>query len=82
MKVPRPSGTCATPSAGDVFGRAPIQPLPGEYDLAFAANHAADGAQRRRLAGAVGAEEHGHAAFLDREIDAMHDLGLAVKGLH
>jgi hypothetical protein len=38
-------------------------------------------AQRRRLAGAVGAKKHGHAAFLDRKVDPVHDLRLAVKGL-
>ena len=69
------------PEAGNVLGGAPLQPLAGEDDLAFHPHHAADGTQRRGLAGAVGAEEHGHAAFLDRKVDPVHDLRLAVKGL-
>ena len=66
---------------GDVLGRAAVEPFAGKRDLALGAHHAADGAQRCRLAGAVGAEEHGHAAFLDRKVDPVHDLRLAVKGL-
>ena len=65
----------------DLFGRAPIQPFAGEQDFAFAAHRAADGAQRRRLAGAIGAEQHRHAAFLDIDVEPVHDLGLAVEGL-
>ncbi len=67
--------------AGDLFGRAPFQPLPGKQDLALAAHHAADRPQRGRFARAIGAEQHGHAAFFDRDIDPMQHLGLAVKGL-
>ena len=67
--------------AGNVLGGAPVEPFAGERDLALAPHHAADGAQRRRLAGAVGAEEDSHAAFLDRKVDPVHDLRLAVKGL-
>ena len=65
----------------DRFGRTPLQPLPGKPDFTLAADHAADGTQRRRLAGTIGAEQHGHAAFLDRDIDAVHDLGLTVERL-
>ena len=66
---------------GDLFRRAPRELLPGEADFALAADHAADGAQRRRLARAIGAEQNCHAAFLDRDIDPVHDFRLAVEGL-
>ena len=68
--------------ARDLFRCAPVYPLSGEQDFAFAADHAADRPQRCRLAGAIGAKKHGHAAFLDRDIDPVHDFGLAVEGLH
>ena len=55
----------------DVLGRLAVDPLAGEADLAGAAHHhVADRAQRRGLAGAVGAQERGDAAFLDREVDS------------
>ena len=59
----------------------PRELLPGEADFALAADHAADGAQRGRLARAIGAEQNCHAAFLDRDIDPVHDFRLAVEGL-
>src|SRR5262249_46527420 len=59
---------------GDILSAAPIEPLAGKSDFTLGADHAADGAERGRLASAVGAEKHGHAAVLDGEIDAVHDL--------
>ena len=44
-------------------------------------DHAAEGAERRRLAGAVGAEEGRDAAFGEAELEPVQGLGLAVKGL-
>ena len=41
---------------------------------------AGDGAQKRRLAGAVRADERDRLAFLDAEADAAHGLQLAVAG--
>jgi hypothetical protein len=70
------------PNTRDRLCRAAIQPFPGEYDFTFSADHAADGPKRGGLASAVGAKEYGHTAFLDRNVDSVHNLGLAVKGLH
>ena len=67
--------------ARDRFGRAPFQPLPGEMNFALAAHHAGNGAQRRGFAGAIGAEQHAHAAVLDGNVDAVQNLGLAVERL-
>jgi hypothetical protein len=50
-------------------------------DFALGLHHAADGAQRGRLAGAVGAEDGGDAAFFDREVEAVQDLGGSVLGV-
>ena len=58
-----------------------VELFAGEADFALAADHAADGAQRGRLARAIGAEQNRHAAFLDRDIDPVHDFRLAVEGL-
>ena len=54
----------------------PIDRLPSKRDLAAGADHAAERAQRRGLAGAVGAEQGRDAAFLQTEIEAVQHLGL------
>jgi len=58
-----------------------VQVLAVETDLAIGAHHAADGAQRRGLAGAVRAENGGDRAFVQGEIHAVERLGLTVVGL-
>ena len=75
VKVPRPSGTCATPRrtmssvarAVDAAGRRRRRSPCVRTMLA-------DGAQRGRLAGAVGAEDGGDARRLEREVDAVQHL--------
>ena len=52
-----------------------------ELDRALRTHHAADGAQRRRLAGAVGAEQRGDAALRQREAHVVQRLRLSVVGL-
>ena len=52
-----------------------------EADGAFGAHHAAERAQRGGLARAVGAEQRGDAALLQREADAVQGLRLSVVGL-
>ena len=51
-----------------------------EFDGAGRAHHVADRAQRGGLAGAVGAEQRGHAAFVEIERETMKRLDLAVIG--
>ena len=58
-----------------------VDAFAAEADLALRADHAADGAQRGRLAGAVGAEQRGDAALRHREVDAVQHRGLAVAGV-
>ena len=58
-----------------------VDALVAEGDFALRADQAADRAQRRGLAGAVGAEQRGHAALANREIDAVENLGFAVGGV-
>ena len=52
----------------------------GEVISPLRAHHAADRAQGRGLARAVGAEQGGDAALLDREVDAVQHRGCAVAG--
>ncbi len=66
-------------AACDLLGPAAIDAIGGKDDLAACTHHAADGAQGRGLAGAVGAEDGGDAALLDREVDAVQDLGLRIE---
>jgi hypothetical protein len=67
--------------ADDVFGRAAGKRRAVEFDRAGGAHHVADRAQGRGLAGAVGAEQRGHAAFVEGEFEAVKRLDLAVIGL-
>jgi hypothetical protein len=69
------------PEPHDLLGRHAAQVLAVEPDRTFGAHHVADGAERRRLAGAVGAQQGGDAAGLDREADVVQRLGLAVERL-
>ncbi len=67
--------------ADDVLGLRCDDGFVTQADVAGAAHHAADGAQRGAFAGAVGAEQGGDAAFRDGEIDAVQGGGLAVIGV-
>ena len=60
--VPRPSGTCAMPSRTMSSVARPLIALAVEADSPRGADHAGERAQRRGLAGAVGAEQRGDAA--------------------
>ena len=80
MNVPRPSGTCATPRRTTSSVAMPRSRSPSKR-ISPSAQHAADRPQRRRLAGAVGAQQRGHAALRDREIDAVQHPRLAVPGV-
>src|SRR6185503_5113417 len=64
----------------DVLGGAAVDALAAEPDLAARADaHVADRAQRRGLAGAVGAEQRDHAALVDLEVDAVQHLAGAIR---
>jgi hypothetical protein len=65
----------------DVLGREAVDPLAGQRDLALGADHVADRAQGRRLAGAVGAEQGRDRPFGKAEADAVQDPRQAVAGL-
>src|SRR3546814_13570216 len=80
------SGAAALGDVGDaepddVLGRAALDGLAGEADLASGTDHAADGAQRRRLAGAVGTQNGGDRALAEGEIEPQPRTRLAVPGL-
>ena len=64
----------------DVLGGAAGQRGAVEFDRAGRAHHVADRPQGGGLAGAVGAEQRGHAAFPEREFEAVERLDLAVIG--
>src|SRR6202011_3594599 len=65
----------------DVLGR-PTRDLPAfEGDVASGVHHAAQRAQHRRLAGAVGAEQGPDMALREAEADAVKRLVLAVEGI-
>ncbi len=81
VKVPRPSGTWATPRRTTSSVALPTSCWPSNSDAAAGAHHLADGAQRGRLAGAVGAEDGGDAAGLEPEVDAVQHLRRAVGGV-
>src|SRR3546814_5080610 len=79
------SGAAALGDVGDaepddVLGRAALDGLAGEADLASGTDHAADGAQRRRLAGAVGTQNGGDRALVEVEIEPVQRPRLAVPG--
>ena len=64
--MPRPCGTWATPARTISRGPDRVSSLPSSIDRAAGRHHLADRPQRRRLAGAVGAEDHDDLAALDR----------------
>jgi hypothetical protein len=74
-----PVGHVGDAAARDLLGLASVDAARAERDLALHAHHAADRAQRRGLAGAIGAEDGGDAAFVDREVDAVQHLGLRIE---
>ena len=78
--VPRPSGTCAIPSRAIASGERPAMLLPAKRDPAAAPDRARDRAQRRRLAGAVRAEDRDDLALVDRERDAVQRRAPARSG--
>src|SRR5260370_14405093 len=67
--------------AHDVRGRPARDALAAEADLTAQAHHAAERAQHRRLAGAIGAQEGAHAPLIEIETDPEQRLLLAVKGV-
>src|SRR4051794_40150163 len=63
----------------DVLGLPAVDAATAEQDFApDAYPHIADRAQDRGLAGAVGAEQGGDAAFGDGKVDTIDDLRLAI----
>src|SRR6185295_14981564 len=66
---------------GDRFRPAAAERLAVEEDLAVALDRARDRAERRRLAGAVGAEHGDDLALLDRERDPFERPHLSVARL-
>ena len=58
----------------------PVSGRAVELDRAGRTHHVADRAQRGGLAGAVGAEQRGQAAFVEGEFEAVKRLDLAVIG--
>jgi hypothetical protein len=64
----------------DVLGGAAGKSVVAEPDLAAAANYAAERAQRRRLTGAVGAEQGDDAALAERKINAVQRLVRPIEG--
>src|SRR5262249_10513337 len=75
-------GHVADTERGDLGGRHAAR-LPAEdLDAALARRRQPhDAAQRRRLAGAVAAEQRHDLAFADLEADAVQDVALAVIGM-
>src|SRR5260370_7287835 len=79
QKCAAPLRDMGNPETRDVLGR-PAGDAPAvKADVAASANHAAERAQHRCLAGAVGAEQGAHAALIDRETDPEQRLLLAVE---
>jgi hypothetical protein len=70
------------PQAGHRFGRTPEDRATTEQDLTLRVDQAADGAQRRGLAGTVGAEDHRHVPLLDPEIDVVEHPHGPVAAAH
>src|SRR5207237_6448519 len=73
-------GHMRNPEPDDVLGGAPRQSRALELDRAGRAHHVADRAERGGLAGAVGAEQGGEAAFVEGEVQSVKRLDLAVIG--
>src|SRR6267142_1099114 len=64
----------------DVFGGAAGERGAVEFDRAGRAHHVADRAQGGGLAGAVGPEQRGQAAFIEGELETVKRLDLTVIG--
>ena len=67
--MPRPSGTCAMPSRTMSSVARPAIGLPSKRISPVVRHHAGERAQRRGLAGAVGAEQRRDAAVVDLEVE-------------
>ena len=72
-----PFGNVRNPGARHRLGAA-RPALAGERHIAVAAHRSGHGAQRRRLAGAVGSEERDDLALVDGEGDSVQCLHLPV----
>ena len=62
-------------------GRSPAIGAALEADLADRRHQAHDGLAGGRAADAVAAEQADDLALIDREVDALQDVALAVKGM-
>ena len=81
-KQRRPSGDCEMPSWTMSAGGMRVMFSPSKTDVAGARRRQArDRAQRRRLAGAVGADQRDALALLDGQRDALERLDVAVVGV-
>ena len=81
-KMRRPSGTCEMPARTIAPGFWPRIGLPSKRDAARdVREQAGDGAQRRRLAGAVGAEQGDDLALLHRDVEPVQHLAGIVAGV-
>ncbi len=65
--------------AHDILGRPAGDPLAGEADVAAGAHHAAERAQHRRFAGAVGPQEGAHPPLVESESDPEQRLDFAIE---
>ena len=79
-KMPRPSGTCETPIAVITCGLMPVMSRPSYVTSPrLRLEQAGDRAQRRRLAGAVRADERDDLALVHVEVDAVQRRDVAVR---
>jgi hypothetical protein len=67
------------PEAHDILSGAAEERLAVEANLAAEPDHSAERAQRRRLAGTVGAKQRYDIAFVECEVEAIKGLVLTVK---
>ena len=80
--TPWPPGTWVTPQRGDLVRRRVGDVAAVEDDRALVGlDHAADGLEQRRLAGAVRAEQRDDLALVDLEVDVEEHLHVAVVDL-
>src|SRR5690606_10321554 len=77
---PAPLGHVGYPEASDLVRAQATQAPAVEGERATGADHATDGAQRRRLPGAVRPEDPDGATVLEAQGDAVEDLDAAVGG--
>jgi hypothetical protein len=69
------------PHADDFLGRLAADVIAVIADGAGSLDHAAQGTERRGLAGAIGAQKRRDAALLDREIKTVQDPEIAIGGV-